>query len=156
MTHYHARALSASRSGSMPARPSCASIGHTPWVRDIARAKQFYADGLGWPIEADHGQFVMFAPSTGSSRFALYTWDGLAGDAGVAPEGTGFRGVTFSYIVRSEERVDAVLAEAELAGGRIVKPAESQPCGGRSGCFADPDGHLWKVAAGAGDQAFAE
>jgi catechol 2,3-dioxygenase-like lactoylglutathione lyase family enzyme len=59
-------------------------------VRDIARAKQFYAGGLGWPIEADHGQFVMFGPGTGSSRLSLFTWDALAGDAGVPPTGRAF------------------------------------------------------------------
>jgi len=125
-------------------------------VEDINRAKQFYSEGLGWPIAEDHGEFVSFTPNKGSSRLALYSWDALAADAGVASEGRGFRGFTFSYIVRSEERVDAVLTEAERAGGKIAKPAENQQWGGRSGYFTDPDGYLWKVAAGAGDQPFAE
>ena len=67
-----------------------------------------------------------------------------------------FRGFAFSYIVRSEERVDAVLAEAEQAGGSIVKPAQREQWGGYSGYFADPDGYLWKVAAGQGEQPYAE
>jgi predicted enzyme related to lactoylglutathione lyase len=50
-------------------------------------------------------------------------------DAGVAAEGSGFRGITLSYIVRSEERVDAVLAEVERAGGKIAKPAQHAPWG---------------------------
>lgn len=80
----------------------------------------------------------------------------LAGDAGVSPEGSGFPGITFSYVVRSEERVDAVLAEAERAGGQIVKPAQQARWGGYFGYFADPDGYLWKVVAGTGEQPFAE
>jgi len=47
----------------------------------------------------------------------------LADDAGVSADGSGFHGVVLSYIVRSDERVDAVLAEAERAGGKIAKPA---------------------------------
>jgi hypothetical protein len=44
--------------------------------------------------------------------------------AGVAADGSGFRGFTLSPIVRSDERVDAVLAEAKRAGGPIAGPAQ--------------------------------
>lgn len=124
-------------------------------VRDMNRAKQFYSEGLGWPIQQDYGQWVSFSLGNGSSALGLYAWDTLADDAGVAPEGSGFRGVTLSYIVGSDERVDAVLAEAERAGGTIVRPAERPQWGGRFGYFADPEGYLWKVASSAGDQPFA-
>ena len=124
-------------------------------VSDIARAKQFYRD-LGWPINQDYGQWVSFSLGGGSSSLGLYAWDALANDAGVSANGNGFRGVTFSYLVRSEERVAEVLAEAERAGGKIVKAAEKAPWGGASGFFADPDGYLWKVASGSGEQPFAE
>jgi hypothetical protein len=116
-------------------------------VKDVDRAKQFYSD-LGWPIQVDQGQFVSFAPANGSSKLALYAWDTLADDAGVPPDGSGFRGLVFSYIVRSKERVDAVLAEAERAGGRIVRPGQEARWGGYFGYFADPDGYLWKVVPG--------
>jgi hypothetical protein len=39
-----------------------------------------------------------------------------------------------------------VLAEAERAGGRIVRPAQSASWGGCFGRF--PDGYLWKITAG--------
>jgi len=42
--------------------------------------------------------------------------------------------------------VDAVLAEAEAAGARILKAAEEAFWGGYSGYFADPDGFAWEVA----------
>jgi predicted enzyme related to lactoylglutathione lyase len=125
-------------------------------VGDLSRAKQFYGEGLGWPIQVDQGQFASFQPAEGSSTVALYPRKVLAADAGVAAEGSGFSGVTFSYIVRSDERVDEVLAEAERAGGKIVRPAERARWGGYFGYFADPDGNLWKVVAGAGDQPFSE
>jgi predicted enzyme related to lactoylglutathione lyase len=117
-------------------------------VADLHRAKQFYAEGLGWPVEIDQPYFVSFTPKDGSSALGLYPWAFLASDAGVAPDGSGFRGFAFSYIVRSDDRVDAVLAEAERAGGTIVKPAQRAPWGGYFGYFADPDGYLWKVVTG--------
>jgi uncharacterized protein len=125
-------------------------------VSDLNRAKQFYRDGLGWPIQVDQGHFVSFRPADGSSALTLYPRKVLAADAGVPPEGSGFHGVTFSHVVRSDERVDALLAQAERAGGTIAKPAQQARWGGYFGYFADPDGYLWKVVAGDGDQPFAE
>lgn len=78
--------------------------------------------------------------------FGLYPREALAIDAGISGEGSGFRGVALAYNTRSKEDVDGVLAEAEIAGGAIVKPAEMVFWGGYSGYFADPDGHLWEVA----------
>lgn len=117
-------------------------------VRDLNRAKQFYAD-LGWPIEQDQPYGVSFKMSDGSCDLGLYPWDALAGDAGVSPDSSGFRGFTLSYIVHDENRVAELLAEAEKAGGAIAKPVEKAGWG-VSGFFTDPDGYLWKVAAGAG------
>ena len=125
-------------------------------VKDLAKAKQFYGKGLGWTAYQDYPQWVAFSINNGSSGLGLLAWDSLAGDAGVPAEGNGFRGVTLSYLVRSEERVAEVLAEAERAGGKIVKAAERAQWGGTSGYFADPDGYLWKVASGSGQQPFAE
>jgi predicted enzyme related to lactoylglutathione lyase len=120
------------------------------------RAKRFYGESLGWPIQQDYPQWASFGLANGSSALGLYAWDALAEDAGVAPEASGFRGFTLSYLVRSDERVAAVLAEAERAGGKVVKPADATPWGGASGYFTDPEGYLWKVASGTGQQPFAE
>ncbi len=125
-------------------------------VRDLKAAKQFYAEGLGWPLHQDYGEWASFRLGDGAALLGLIPWEMLAADAGVAPDGNGFRGVTLSYLVRSEERVAEVLTEAEQAGATIIKPAASAPWGGSSGYFTDPDGYLWKVASGAGDQPFAE
>lgn len=131
--------------------------GITLGVRDMNRAKQFYGAGLGWPIKQEQGEWVSFSFGNGSSALGLFPWDKLADDAGVPAEGNGFRGITLSYIVRSEERVDAVLAEAKRAGGKIAKAAQRASWGGYFGYFADPDGYLWKVGAGyEGDPTFAE
>jgi uncharacterized glyoxalase superfamily protein PhnB len=48
--------------------------------------------------------------------------------------------------VRSEQEVDAVLAQAEGAGATIARPAAERFWGGYAGVFVDPDGHAWEVA----------
>ena len=92
-------------------------------VRNFTEARRFYSEGLGWPIQQEDDNWACFSLGNGSSALALYPWDELADDAGVAADGTGFRGITLAYIVRSEERVDSVLAEAERAGAKVVKSA---------------------------------
>jgi hypothetical protein len=115
-------------------------------VKDLARAKRFYAEGLGWPIRVEDYNWVVFTLGGGDSVLALYPWDELAADAGVPPRESGFRGVTLAYVVRTDERVDEVLAEAVAAGAEIARPARKADWGGYSGYFADPDGYLWEVA----------
>lgn len=119
-------------------------------ARDLNLAKRFYSEGLGCPIKQDQGGYVALDLGDGSPALALYTRGALADDAGVAADGSGFSGVTLNYIVPSTERVDEVLAQAERAGGKLVKPAERAKWGGYFGYFADPDGHLWKVVSAAG------
>src|SRR5439155_24227550 len=108
-------------------------------VRDLQRARTFYSEGLGWPVQQEHHNWVCFLLGDGSSALALYPWDELAEDANVPADGSGFRGVTLAYNVRSQERVDEVLSEAERAGGRVVKHANPTSWGGYGGYFADPE-----------------
>ena len=113
-------------------------------VRDLERSRMFYEEGLGWRLGNKSDQIVFFQAN--GMIIALFRWDHLAEDAQVLAAGDGFRGVTLAYCARSRSEVAAVLAEAEKAGGRILKPAQNVFWGGHSGYFADPDGHLWEVA----------
>jgi catechol 2,3-dioxygenase-like lactoylglutathione lyase family enzyme len=116
-------------------------------VEDLARSKKFYGEGLGCTIDQDHPNFVSFNLGEGSSSLALYEWEAAAQDAGVSSEGSGFRGVSFHYIVPSSEAVDEVMGNAVAAGGGVVKEAAASQWGGYFGYFSDPDGYLWKVAS---------
>ena len=115
-------------------------------VQDLARSKEFYGEGLGCSIDQDYPHFVSFNLGDGSSSLALYEWEAAAQDAGVPSEGSGFRGVSFHYIVGSTEAVDEVVGKAEAAGGTVVREAAAAQWGGYFGYFSDPDGYLWKVA----------
>jgi len=116
-------------------------------VEDVTRSQRFYEVGLGCtPIQQTEG-FAAFGLPGVSSTIAVYAWDALATDAGVAPQGNGFRAAAVSFIVDTAEAVDTVMTSARTAGATVVKPARSQLWGGYSGYLADPDGHLWKVAS---------
>jgi catechol 2,3-dioxygenase-like lactoylglutathione lyase family enzyme len=116
-------------------------------VKDLARSKQFYAEGLGCTIDKDYPAFVSFNLGGASSSLALYEREAAAQDAGVSSEGSGFRGVSFHYIVASSDAVDDVMGRAVAAGGSVVKGAAASQWGGYFGYFSDPDGYLWKVAS---------
>jgi uncharacterized protein len=122
----------------MEQRVSLVTLG----VSDLRRAMDFYA-ALGWQGESPDGEVAFY--QTGGMVFGLWDRGKLAEDSAVEDSG-GWGGVTLAQNVRSPAEVDAVLAEAAAAGGRVVRPAEETFWGGYGGVFADPDGHRWEVA----------
>ena len=119
-------------------------------VSDLQRSFHFYKDGLGFPTKmTPDGGIVLFA--TSGTRLFLYPYGKLAEDVGPKlsqddRRRDAFPGFTFGHCVRNKEAVDAILSQAEKAGGKIVKAAKATSWGGYSGYFADPDGYLWEVA----------
>jgi catechol 2,3-dioxygenase-like lactoylglutathione lyase family enzyme len=112
-------------------------------VVDLEVSLHFY-EALGWKRGNKNPSVVFF--QLNGMILALWSRSALAEDAGLAPNERGFGGITLAYNARSKADVDAVLAEAEHAGARILKPAKDAFWGGYSGYFADPDGHPWEVA----------
>ncbi|MEZ4450364.1 MAG: VOC family protein [Nannocystaceae bacterium] len=129
----------------MEARITIITLG----VRDLPRAIRFYRDGLGFPTTADDDAPIAFF-STGGVRLALYPRDRLAEDIAedLRDAGPGFGGIALAHNVRERRQVAEVLALAERAGAKIVKPAQDTFWGGHSGYFSDPDGYYWEVAWG--------
>jgi uncharacterized protein len=76
---------------------------------------------------------------------ALWGRAELAEDSVMLDNG-GWGGVTLAHNVRSPDEVDAVLVEAERAGGTIARPGARTFWGGYSGVFVDTEGHPWEVA----------
>src|SRR5690242_21756817 len=113
-------------------------------VDDLARSKRFYGEGFGCAIERDYPNFVSFNLGDGSS-LALYQREAAAQEAGVSSAGSGFRGVSFHYIVASSGAVAAAIAKALAAGGRGVKAAADAQRGGYTGYFSDSAGFFWSV-----------
>jgi catechol 2,3-dioxygenase-like lactoylglutathione lyase family enzyme len=103
-------------------------------VTDLARARAFY-EALGWSGAQQPDDEIAFFQA-GGMVFGLWT----------ALGGHGAPGIELAHNVRSPGEVDVVLARAERAGGRILRPAARAEWGGHSGAFADPDGYVWEVA----------
>lgn len=114
-------------------------------VADIERSRRFYVEGLGLPLRPESQESVVFIGLNGV-WLSLYSREALAEDAQISAQGSGFRGVALAHNVRSKAEVNALLEQAEGAGGKIVKPPQDALWGGYSGYFSDPDGHLWEVA----------
>ena len=112
-------------------------------VSSLERAGAFYRDGLGWPLSGASSENIAFF-KTGGTLLALYPREERAADANADPQGDGFSGFTLAHSVAEKQGVAQALGEA--AGAKIVKEAQDVFWGGHSGCFVDPDGHLWEVA----------
>ena len=119
-------------------------------VEDLERAVSFYRDGLGLPTEGIFGQefehgAVAFFDLEGGLKLAVWRRDDLVHDTGLPPSAPSATELSLGHNVRSREDVDAVMAEAERAGARVVKAAAETFWGGYAGYFQDPDGHVWEV-----------
>lgn len=119
-------------------------------VDDLERAVAFYRDGLGFPTggivgqEFPHGAVAFFDLQRGL-RLALWPRTSIAHDTGLRAGPHAPTEMTLGHNVASREEVDAVMAQAERAGARIVKAASETFWGGYAGYFQDPDDHLWEV-----------
>lgn len=117
-------------------------------VDDLERSLKFYRDGLGFATkgivgtEFEHGAVVFF-DLEGGLKMALWPRASLSHDTGLPNVA---QSSTLGHNVRSREEVDAVMQQAQKAGGVIVKAAQETFWGGYAGYFQDPDGHLWEIA----------
>lgn len=125
-------------------------------VADLQRAVTFYRDGLGLPTDGIIGGEYPSTPDSPGGETAMFRLEGglilslypaseLAKDAGLPEDAIGGAGVSLGHVVPERGDVDAVLREAELAGGTVIGVAHERPWGIYSGYFRDLDGHLWEV-----------
>jgi predicted lactoylglutathione lyase len=125
----------------VPARVSLITLG----VADVAKATAFY-EALGWSLSSASvpGDVSFFR--TAGGLLAVWGAGDLAKDAGLDPTAPRFGAMALAINCDNRAQVDAALATAVAAGGRILRPAEETEWGGYNGYFADLDGHPWEVA----------
>ena len=119
-------------------------------VDDLERSLRFYRDGLGLKTEGiigkafEHGAVAFFDLQAGV-KLALWPRASMAHDSGVPLGAPSSTELTLGHNVSSKAEVDAIMAQAKIAGAVIVKPAQDTFWGGYGGYFQDPDEHLWEV-----------
>jgi len=116
-------------------------------VNDFQKSYHFYNSGLGFQTDAKPTDQHAFFKTNGTV-LSIYPIDKLAEDINpdLPKEKPIFSGITLAYNAKEKSDVNAVLMQAQNAGGKIVKPAQDASWGGFHGYFADPDGHYWEVA----------
>ena len=114
-------------------------------VRSVDASRRFYVDGLKWPVNREVPGEVLFIQA--NHGLVLSLWDaGQMQSEAVTDPPAGVPCITLSHNVGSAAEVDVVMADAEAAGAAIVAAAKTQPWGGYTGYFADPDGYRWEIA----------
>ena len=119
-------------------------------VDNLERSLAFYRDGLGLPTEGiiggefEHGAVAFFDLQSGI-KLAIWARDDIAHDAGLAKTPSSPTELSLGHNVASKAEVDDVMAQAQVAGATMIKPASDTFWGGYAGYFQDPDGHLWEV-----------
>jgi hypothetical protein len=116
---------------------------------DLAAARRFYVDGLGWnPIFEVPGDIVFLQIGHG---LVLGLWHADEMERDIDPNAparpaTGPVPMTLAHNVGSDAEVGEVLARAEQSGGTVLKAAQRGEVGFVHGFFADPAGFRWEVA----------
>ena len=110
---------------------------------NLDRAVRFY-EAMGLKRHAGITDGVAFF-QMGGVILGLFPRKDAEADSGIA-FASAPSAVYLAYNTRTDAEVDQVLAAAEKAGGKIVKPAGFAFWGGWYGYFADTEGNLWEVA----------
>lgn len=114
-------------------------------VRSVAASRAFYIDGLGWPVHREVAGDVLFIQVNHGLVLSLWDARQMQAEAGTSPP-NGVPCITLSHNLGSPAEVDQVMEEAAAAGAAIIAEPVTQPWGGYTGYFADPDGFRWEVA----------
>ena len=115
-------------------------------VRDLAVARHFYVDALGWVPAFEVEGDVIFIKVGPGLLLGLWSRAALSAEAGGLYAGGEAAPISLAHMVPDPETVTRVLEDAVAAGATLVAPASTREWGGVTGYFADPDGYRWEVA----------
>jgi len=114
-------------------------------VADLPKSRQFYTDAFGWKPAQGSDEHIVFFNHAGIV-LGLYSMEGLAEDAGISSERSGFSGITLAINAQTREELEEFYRNALAAGAKsLIEPCDTF-WGGYHSYFADPDGHHWEIA----------
>jgi catechol 2,3-dioxygenase-like lactoylglutathione lyase family enzyme len=118
-------------------------------VPDVAAARRFYVDGLGWTPTLDLPEVVFLQVGHGL-LLALWGAADLEADAAAGepvPPGDAARTpMALAHNVGSDDEVLRVIDRVVAAGGRVVREPRPAVFGGLQAYVADPAGFRWEIA----------
>jgi lactoylglutathione lyase len=116
----------------------------TMFVEDPQRSKEFYERAFeASPVYEDANATAFEFENTIVNLLRTSEAHDLIGPAAV---GTAEAGSRFQLTIWVED-ADAVCEQLESRGVELVNGPLDRPWGLRTAAFADPDGHIWEVAA---------
>ena len=115
----------------------------TLFVEDVPATKEFYRAVFGLPVHYEDDVSVVFKfGETLINLLQSSEADELIAPEPVAAPGNGSR---FQLTINVND-VDAVCAELERRGVKLLNGPMDRPWGVRTAAFRDPAGHVWEIA----------
>lgn len=115
----------------------------TPGATDIASLAEFHESPDWKRTPAPHG---VVAFEVHGQTLGLCPIGKPAEDIGESPGTLGRGAVTLAHNLRTKDEVAVLPGRADVAGGRILKPAQDVFRGRHHGYFADPEGLIREIA----------
>jgi catechol 2,3-dioxygenase-like lactoylglutathione lyase family enzyme len=116
----------------------------TLFTEDLERLKSFYQDVFGLPVHyEDENSAVFKLNNTLINLLKVPAARDLIGPGTVADREAGSR---FQFTIGVDD-VDAVCAELDRRGVKLLNGPINRPWGVRTASFTDPGGHIWEIAA---------
>ena len=112
---------------------------------DLPAMKRFYEDVFGWRAVAANNDIVFYKMN--GFLLSLCKRDPLAEFIGISPEGSGFRGVSFGYNVRTDNEVRNLYEHVKSKGVTIIGEPRQPPFGGLFFYFWDIEGNILEIAS---------
>jgi catechol 2,3-dioxygenase-like lactoylglutathione lyase family enzyme len=114
---------------------------------DLAAARRFYVDGLGWQPVFEVPDEVVFIQVGPALLLSLWKADALDADIGDGSRSSEAPApFSLAHNVSSDAEVVAVIDRARAARATILKEPVLVFFGGFQGYFADPSGFRWEIA----------
>ena len=115
----------------------------TLFVEDLESTKQFYGKVFGLPVVFEDNNSTVFKfADTLVNLLKITEAQGLIEPAKVASHEAGSR---FVFTITVDD-VDAMCAELNARGVKLLNGPMDRPWGIRTASFVDPAGYIWEIA----------